>query len=55
MTDWAQDALTGIPGFAVKNMLFADDLSLPSDEHANLQSMLNKLTVYAERKPLLTG
>ena len=43
-------SLTGIPG--VKNMLFADDLSLPSNEHADLRTMLNKLRVYAERKSL---
>ena len=32
--------------------LFADDLSFPSNELADLQSMLNKLRVYAERKSL---
>jgi hypothetical protein len=38
--------------FLMKNMLFADDLSLPSNEHADLRTMLNKLRVYAERKSL---
>jgi hypothetical protein len=33
----------------VKNMSFAK-LSLPSNEHVDLQTMLNKLRVYAERK-----
>jgi hypothetical protein len=33
-------------------MLFADDLSLPSNEHANLQTILNNLRVYAEKKSL---
>ena len=33
-------------------MLFADDLSLPSSEHADLQTMLNKLRVYAEKKSI---
>jgi len=36
----------------LENMLFADDFSLPSNEHADLQTMLNKLRVYAERKSL---
>jgi hypothetical protein len=36
----------------VKNMLLADDLSLPSNEHADVQTMLNKLRVYAEKKSL---
>jgi hypothetical protein len=36
----------------LKNMLFADDLSLPSNEHADLQTMLNKLRVFVERKSL---
>jgi hypothetical protein len=49
VTDGAQGALTGIPGFTVNNMLFADDLSLPSNEHADLQTM-NKLRLYAEKK-----
>ena len=33
-------------------MLFADDLSLPSNEHTDLQTMLNKLRVNAEKKSL---
>jgi hypothetical protein len=49
VTDEAQGALTG---FNVKSMLFADDLSLPSNEHAVLQAMLNKLRVNAEKKSL---
>jgi hypothetical protein len=41
MTDGAQGAFTDF----TKNMLFADDLSLPSNEHADLQTMLNKLSI----------
>jgi hypothetical protein len=33
-------------------MLFADDLFLPFNDHADLQTMLNKLRFYAERKSL---
>ena len=50
VTDGAQGALTGI--YTVKHMLFADDLSLPSNEYADLHARLNKLRVYAERKSL---
>jgi len=39
----------GRRGFTDKNMLFADDLSLPSNKYEDLQTMLNKLRVYAER------
>jgi hypothetical protein len=35
-----------------KNILFADDLFLPSNEHADLQTMLNKLRVYADRESI---
>ena len=42
VTDGAKGALTGITGFTVKHLLFADDLSLPSNEHTDLQTMLNK-------------
>ena len=60
----SQGALTSIPVFThliqIKyhvdispfNMLFADDLFLPFNDHADLQTMLNKLRVYAERKSL---
>ena len=51
VTDGAQGALTGI--YTKKHMLFADDLSLPSNEHADLHTrLINKLRVYAERKSL---
>jgi len=33
-------------------MLFAEDFSLPFNEHADLQTKLNKLRVYAERNSL---
>ena len=43
------------PRFYCDNMLFADDLSLPSNEHTDSQTMLNKLRVYAERKSEYRG
>ena len=47
------DSVTdGAQGVKMKYMLFADDLSLPSNEHADLQTMLNKLRVYAEKKSI---
>ena len=47
------DSVTdGAQSVKMKNILFADDLSLPSNEHADLQTMLNKLRVYAEKKSL---
>ena len=47
------DSVTdGAQGVKMKYMLFADDLSLPSSEHADLQTMLNKLRVYAEKKSI---
>jgi hypothetical protein len=36
----------------LKNMLFADDYSLSSNKHADLQTMLNKLSLHAERSSL---
>jgi hypothetical protein len=34
----------------LNSVLFAGDLSRPSNEHAGLQTMLNKLRVYTEKK-----
>jgi len=48
-----QGSLTGIPIFAVLKLLelqFADNLSLLSNVHNQLQTMLNRLRVYAHRK-----
>jgi len=39
--------LTGIPNFTVPELLFADDISLLSNAHDQLQTMLNKLRAYA--------
>jgi len=44
------DSVTDGVQVLLKDMLFADDLSLPSNEQAILQTMLNKLRVYAERR-----
>ena len=38
--------------FDVLELLFADDLSLLSNVHDKLQTMLNRLKVYAHRKSL---
>jgi hypothetical protein len=46
------EAITSIPNFTVAHMLFADDLSLTPTDHNDLQTMLNKLRVYAQKKPL---
>ena len=47
VAEGVQGALTGIPNFTVPELLFADDLSLLSNVHDQLQTMLNKLRVYA--------
>ena len=52
VADGVQGALTGTPNFLVTHMLFADDLSLMSNGPDHLQTMLNKLRVYAQRKSL---
>ena len=38
-----------IPNYALPELLFADDLSLLSNVHDQLQTMLNRLRVYARR------
>jgi len=45
-------ALTGTPDFLVTHVLFADDLSLMSNNHHLMQTMLNKLRACAQRKSL---
>jgi hypothetical protein len=52
LAEGVQGALTGIPNFAVPELLFAYDLSLLSNVHDQLQTMLNRLRVYAHRKSL---
>jgi len=52
VVEGVQGALTGIPNFTVPELLFADDLSLLSNAHDQLQTMLNKLRSYANRKSL---
>eukprot|EP00983_Pelagomonas_calceolata_P034200 1071733-Pelagomonas_calceolata.AAC.1 len=57
LAEGVQGARTGIPDFMVAHLMFADDLSLscPLDignDHTNVQTMLNKLKAYAERKSL---
>ena len=50
LAEGVQGAITGIPNFTVTHLLFADDLSLTSTDHNELQTMLNKLTVHAQKK-----
>ena len=52
LAEGVQGAITGIPNFTVIHMLFADDLSVTSTDHNELQTMLNKLRVYAHKKSL---
>ena len=52
LAEGVQGALTGTPNFAVPELLFADDLSLLSNVHDQLQTMLSRLRVYAHRKSL---
>ena len=48
-----QGAVTGMPGFCVTYMLYADDLTLTANDHCALQKMLDRLHVYAQRKHLI--
>ncbi len=43
-------ALTGNSNFLVTHMLFVDDLSLMSNDPNHMQTSLNKLQTYAQRK-----
>eukprot|EP00983_Pelagomonas_calceolata_P030123 943682-Pelagomonas_calceolata.AAC.1 len=52
LAEEVQGVLTGVPNFMVTHLLFADDLSFMSNDHTNVQTMLNKLRAYAERKSL---
>jgi hypothetical protein len=52
LVEGVQGALTGNPNFAVPELLLADDLSLLSNVHEQLQTMLNRLRVCDRRKSL---
>jgi len=52
LAEGVQGALTDIPNFAVPELLFADDLSLLSNVHGQLQTKRNRLRVNAHRKSL---
>jgi len=46
---------SGIPNFAVPELLFADDLSLLSNVHDQLQTILNRLRVYVAPQEVFDG
>ena len=52
LSEGVRGALTGTPNFRVTHMLYADDLAPTANHHTELQTMLNKLRVYAQRKAL---
>jgi len=52
LSEGVRGALTGTPNFRVTHMLYADDLALTANDHDELQTMLNKLRVYAQQKAL---
>ena len=52
LAEGVQGVITGIPNFTVTHLLFAGDLSLTSTNQNELQTMLNKLRVYAQNKSL---
>lgn len=52
VADGVQGALPGIPNLMVTHILSADDLAFMANDHRHLQTILNKLRVYAERTPL---
>ena len=52
LAEGVQGVITGIPNFTVTHLLFAGDLSLTSTNQYELQTMLNKLRVYAQNKSL---
>jgi hypothetical protein len=47
-----QGAITGFPNLTATHLLFAYDLSLKSPCHNELQTVLNKLRIYAQKKSL---
>jgi len=52
LAEGVQGAITGIPNFTATHMLFADDLSLTSTDYNELQTITDKLRVYAQKKTL---
>jgi len=55
LAEGVQCTLTGIPNFAVPELLFADDLSLLSNVHDQLQTILNRLRVYVAPQEVFDG
>ena len=53
IAEGVQGAVTGMPGFCVTHMLYADDLTLTANDHNALQKMLDRLHMYAQRKHLI--
>jgi len=52
IADRLKGALTGTPNLLVTHILFADDLCLMPNDPNHMQTMLNKLQTYAQRKSL---
>jgi len=52
LAEGVQGVITGTPYFTVTHLLFADDLSLTSTDHNELQTIINKLRIYAQKKSL---
>ena len=48
-------AITGTAGVHVSHMLYADDLTLLTNEPCDVQIMLNRLAVYARNKHLIVN
>ena len=53
IAEGVQGAVTGTTGSAVRHMLYADDLTLMASDPDAMQTMLNRLHWYAQRKHLL--
>ena len=52
IAEGVQGAATGMPDFCVTHMLYADDLTLTANDHTAIQTMLDYLHVFAQRKHL---
>jgi hypothetical protein len=48
-------AVTGFAGVHVSHMLYADDLTLLTNDPHAMQTMLNRLNVYARNKHLIVN
>jgi exonuclease III len=53
IAEGVKGAVTGTEDFCVTHMLYADDLTLLSNEASSLQTMLSRLDVYARKKHLI--